>query len=261
MRFFSRQAKIAVAVLVVLVGATLGDASAQTLKLKVGTEGTYSPMSFFDPSGKLTGFEVELVEALCKRAEIDCSFEIMAFDGMTEAVLQGKIDAMATGVRMTEKRKKILDFTDQYYKAQLAFVVCGDTTFPGTAPADLKGAILGTQSQSAGFDYLTKHYGEGSQVRAYKTMDDAYLDLSAGRLDAVLSSELIGYGFMQRPEGAKCKYLGERINDPTVATGIGMALRRGQDEIREKLNAAIKSIRADGTYDAINKRYYPFSIF
>jgi polar amino acid transport system substrate-binding protein len=235
--------------------------ASETLNLKVATEGTYYPMTYYDPAGNLTGFEVDLVSAMCDRARLDCEFVIMGFDGMLAALEQNRVDAIATGMRITEKRREVVDFVDKYYTAYARFVVCGDTQWPDETPASLAGTVIGTQSATTTAEYLDATYASVAEIRLYRTMDDAYLDLKAGRLDAVISNELVGYGFIESETGSGCRYLGERVMAPIFGDGVGIAIRQGEDEIRERLNAALKSLRGDGTYQTISEKYFPFSIY
>jgi ABC-type amino acid transport substrate-binding protein len=93
-------------------------------------------------------------------------------------------------------------------------------------------------------------------------MDEAYQDLGAGRLDAAFGGEATSYAFMQTPAGKDCKFVGERAVNPKIfGTGVGIALRKTDPDLRDKLNAALKQILADGTYEAISKKYFPFSIY
>ena len=241
--------------------AAIGPAQSEATRLKVATEGTYYPMSYFDAAGKITGFEVDLTTELCKKAEIECEFVIMAYDGMIPALQVKQIDAIATGMRITAKRKEVVDFVDPYYFSKARFVVCADgKKISGNSPEAMKGVKIGVQSSSTTSAYLAEFYKE-SDVRLYKSADDAFLDLASGRLEAAISNEFIGYGFLESDKGAGCEFLGENISHEMFGEGVGIALRKGEDEIRERLNAALKTALEDGTYESINKRYFPFSIY
>ena len=124
-----------------------------------------------------------------------------------------------------------------------------------------KGHPIGAQGGTASDDYLEAFY-KGSDIRLYKSTDEAYQDLGAGRLDAVFAGEPTSYAFMQTPAGKGCKFVGERAVNPKIfGTGVGITLRKTDPDLRDKLNAALKQILADGTYEAISKKYFPFSIY
>jgi lysine-arginine-ornithine-binding protein len=238
-------------------GAAAGDWS----KVRVGTEGTYRPFNYIDAGGQLRGLDVDIVDALCSRIAASCSFVTIQNDGLLPALQEGKVDAVATGWSITAKRLKVIDFTDRYYTNYRRFLACPGSTVADTSPAAMKGRTIGTQGGTASNDYLDAYYKD-SDLRLYKSMDDAYADLGAGRLDAVFASEATSYDFMQGDAGKDCKFVGDRpVNEKYFGAGVGIALRKADTDLRDKLNAALKQIIADGTYDAIVKRYFPFSIY
>jgi polar amino acid transport system substrate-binding protein len=228
--------------------------------IRVGTEGAYKPFNYYDASGKLTGLDIDIVEALCQRLKARCVFVAMQLDGLQPALLDGKVDAVATGWSMTEKRRKVVDFTDKYYTRYARFMTCGSETFTDISPAGLKGRVIGTQGGTANDDYLAATYKD-SDVRRYKSMDDAYSDLAAGRVDLVLSSEASSYDFTRSEAGKDCRFAGPRLADKPFGLGVGIGLRKTDTDLRDLLNGALKAIIADGTYDAVVKKYFPFSIY
>ena len=249
---------------VVLVAVTMlltGAAFAQGEKIRIATEGTYRPFSYYDASGKLTGFEVELVEAICARIKANCEWVVMDFDGMIPALQEKKIDGIASGLRITDKRKKVVDFPDKYFSSYAQFVTCSHKDQADTSPAAFKGMVIGTQSGSTNADFLTDLYAKDADIRLYKSMDEVYLDLQAGRLDAALSSFFVGYDFLHSDKGKGCVFLGEKMSDPKYfGYGVSIGIRKGEDALRNMLNEGIKAVNADGTFDKINAKYWPFSI-
>jgi lysine-arginine-ornithine-binding protein len=238
-------------------GARAGDWS----KIRIGTEGAYAPFNFRDAAGKLQGFDIDISQALCDRMGAQCEFIALQFDGIILALQNNQIDAIATSMAMTEKRKKVVDFTDRYWTRYARFMTCGGLSGEGNSPADLKGHTVGTQAGTVSDDYLEAAYKD-SDVRLYKSMDDAYQDIAAGRLDAMLSGEAVSYAFMKTDAGKKCRFIGDRVvNDKLLAAKVGIAVRKTDTDLRDKLNVALKQILADGTYEAINKKYFPFSIY
>jgi polar amino acid transport system substrate-binding protein len=241
--------------------SALSPATGEPLKLRIGTEGTYKPMSFYDAAGNLTGFEVDLVNAICAKIKAECEFVVMDFDGMVPALQEKKIDAIAAGMRVTEKRKKIVAFADKYYTPYSRFVTCSRANQNDVGPSGMKGLVIGTQSGSTNADYLNAEYAQLATIRLYKTMDEVYLDLSSKRLDFALSNAFVGYDFLQSDNGKNCTFVGEQIvNSKYFGDGTALALRKGDEEIRNALNAGIKAIMDDGTYAAINAKYWPFSV-
>jgi lysine-arginine-ornithine-binding protein len=250
---------VLLAAVVLLTGVAPGMAEGQ--KIRIATEGTYRPMSYYDASGKLTGFEVELVEAICAKIQADCEWVIMEFDSMVPALQEKKVDGIASGLRITDKRKKVIDFADKSYTSYAQFVTCSHKDQKDTSPAAFKGMTIGTQNGSTNADYLTSLYAKDADIRLYKSMDEVYLDLEAGRLDAALSSAFVGYDFVHSDKGKDCAFLGEKMSDPKFfGAGVSIGIRKGEDALRNLLNQGIKAIESDGTYEKINAKYWPFSV-
>jgi lysine-arginine-ornithine-binding protein len=238
-------------------GALAGEAP----KVRVGTEGTYRPFSYFTPDGKLTGFDVELTLAICKAGGLNCEMVTMDNDGMVPALNEKKIDAISSGMAITPKRKKVVAFTDRVRSNGKRFVSCTPGASPDVSPMGTKGRIIGTQGSTSNADYFDAYYRD-SQVRLYKTMDEAYQDLAAGRLDLVLSQEGTAYGFIVSPSGNGCGFVGPRLEDAKLfGEGVGIALRQGDADLKAAFDAGIRKVLKDGTYKAIEARYFPFSVY
>lgn len=244
----------------VLAIVTLAAGAARADEIKIATEGTYKPFSYYTPSGELTGFDVESTLAICKAAGLDCKMVIMELDATLPALNDKKIDAIAVGSTITEKHKKKALYTDPIRSAGKQFVSCEPDKFPDTSPDALKGHTIATQSGTSNADFFQAKY-PGSDIRLYKSMDEAFQDLGSGRVELALAQTGVAYAFMQSPEGKGCKFVGARLEDPTIfGTGVGIQLRLGDTELAEKFNAGLKKILEDGTYKALNDKYFPFSL-
>jgi lysine-arginine-ornithine-binding protein len=244
-----------------LIGSTAPSPAGDWSKIRIGTEGAYAPFNYFDSAGQLRGLDIDIVQALCARIGATCEFIAMQQEGLILALQDHRVDAVATGLSITEKRKKIMDFTDKYYTNYRHFISCPGRLVEDVSPDGLKGHTIGTQGGTASDDYLEAFY-KSADRRLYKSMDEAYQDLGAGRLDAVLAGEATSYAFMQTAAGKTCRFVGDRmLNEKIFGSGVGIALRKTDSDLRDKLNAALKQILADGTYEAISKKYFPFSIY
>ncbi|GGB87934.1 amino acid ABC transporter [Marinobacterium zhoushanense] len=230
--------------------------------IRIGSEGAYPPFNYFNTDGELVGFDIDIGKALCEKMNAKCSFVSQDWDGMIPALLSGKYDVILASMSITEERRKQVDFTDPYYKAALTFVGAADRKYPDLSPKALEDMSLGALSASTQAEFLQANYPD-SDVRLYRTQDEVNLDLINGRLDLQVSDLFPMLDWVTNSEdGTCCQLVGNPITDPQYAgEGTGMAVRQEDDELRDKLNAALAEIVSDGTYKAINAKYFPINIY
>jgi len=249
---FTHQIKgLAIAALTVL---TVTSANAAD-KLRIGTEGAYPPFNFVDSNGKLQGFDVDIAKALCASMKADCTFVKQDWDGIIPALNKKKFDAIVASMSITDERKKAVDFTAPYYTNKLQFVGKKGAMLD-VSTAGLKGKTIGAQRATISGDWLEKNRA-GADIKLYDTQENAYLDLASGRLDGILADAFVNYGWLESAAGKGFEFKGKPVFENDF---IGIAVRKGQDDLRKKLNTAIDAIVADGTYAKINAKYFPFSI-
>lgn len=224
--------------------------------IRIGTEGAYPPFNFVDNNGELQGFDVDVAKAVCDRMGAECTFVKQDWDGIIPALLAKKFDAIVASMSITEERKQAVDFTNRYYTNKLQFIAKSGADLD-VSEAGLKGKAIGAQRATISGDWLEKNRA-GADLKLYDTQENAYLDLAAGRVDAVLADALVNYEWLKSDAGKGFAFVGEPVFDGDL---IGIAVRKGEDDLREKINAALDSIVADGTYAKINAKYFPFSIY
>lgn len=253
--------KITKYVLLAAFSLSAAMASAEDLKeVRIATEGTYPPFSYLD-KGQLTGFDVDIANAMCERMKVKCTIVSQEWDGMIPGLVAGKYDAIVASMNITEERKKKIDFSNKYYATPARFITVKDGGVTGNSPADLAGKSIGVQVSTTQSNYLEENYKD-SEIKAYKTVDDAAMDLANGRIDAVFSDAALLYVWMKTEDGACCQFVGgDVINEKYFGVGKGVGVRQGDAELRDGFSKAIAELRADGTYDKINKKYFPFSIY
>jgi polar amino acid transport system substrate-binding protein len=235
--------------------------AAAPLKIGVAAE-PYPPFTSPDANGKWVGWEIDFLDAVCKQAALDCVITPTAWDGIIPALTSGQIDVIMSSMSITAERAKTIDFSDKYYKTPAMVVVAKDSTITPDE-AGLKGKIIGVQVSTTHEAYTQKHFAPvAAEVKTYQTQDEANQDLAAGRLDAIMADSIALQAFLDSDAGkACCKSAGNVKDDADIlGAGVGFGLRKG-DPLRDKLNAAIKAVRADGTYAAITKKYFPFDIY
>ncbi|SOC12704.1 transporter substrate-binding domain-containing protein [Rhodobacter maris] len=249
-----------VAGLAAVSGATV--AAADPVKVGIAAE-PYPPFTVPDAAGNWSGWEIDFMNAVCAQAKLDCVLTPVAWDGIIPALTSGKIDMIIASMSVTPERKQVIDFTDGYYRSKAVVIGLKDMTFDAT-PAALADKILGVQVGTIHQAYAQKHFApEGTTLREYQTQDEANADLAAGRVDAVQADEITLRDFLASEAGqACCDLKGVVESDPEImAEDAGIGLRKEDTELKDKLNAAIKAIRENGTYAAFNAKYFDFDIY
>lgn len=254
----SRLASIATATTVAALLTT--PAFAQALRL--GTEGAYPPFNYIESDGTITGFDVEIGLELCKRIGEECEIVAQDWDGIIPGLLADKYDFIIASMFITEERKKQVDFTDPYYLAAMTHVTPKESDITEFTNEALSGKIIGAQSGTTQADFAESQYPD-ADIRLYPTQDEVNLDMANGRIDMQVGDLLPLLDWTTgTDDGACCMISGDPITDPAfVGDGVGIALRQEDDELREKLNAALTEIREDGTYKAINDKYFDIDVY
>lgn len=233
----------------------------EMMKLKIGTEGAYPPFNNLEADGSLVGFDIDIAKALCEEMKADCEFVTQDWDGIIPALQAGKFDAIIASMSITDERKEKVDFTDKYYNTPPAVAVPKDSDINGVTKEDLAGKTIGVQGSTTHSNYTEATYTD-SDVRGYPTADEYKLDITNGRLDAVIDDVIVLQEWLDSPDGACCKIVGTIKPVPEFhGEGAGIAIRKGEDELREKFNAAIDAIRANGKYQEINDKYFNFDAY
>jgi polar amino acid transport system substrate-binding protein len=162
---------------------------------------------------------------------------------------------------ITPERKEKVDFTKKYYNTPPAIVVPKDSAITAATEEGLDGKVLGAQSSTTHANYAEKHMSK-SELKLYPTTEEYKLDIANGRIDAVIDDVVVLSEWLKTADGACCKLLGTLPVDPAInGEGAGIAVRKGEDALREKFNTAIAAIRANGEYKKINDKYFPFDVY
>ncbi len=226
-------------------------------KLKIGTEGALPPFTMINPKGEVVGFDIDIAQALCAKMKVDCEVVLFDWDGLIPALNSGKFDMLAASMSVTEERKQAIAFTDPYYTNKLQFVAPKSLDFK-TDKDSLKGKVIGAQRATIAGIWLEDHLEDVVDIKLYDTQENAYLDLSTGRVDAMLFDKYAQWEWLNSEAGKDFEFKGEPVyDDDKIAIGV----RKGDDQLRERLNKALAEILADGTYEKINAKYFPFSIY
>jgi arginine/ornithine transport system substrate-binding protein len=235
---------------------------AQGKDLKVAIDPTYEPFTFKTPDGKPTGFDVDIARALCEQIKRKCVFVEQVWDSMIPGLQAKKYDVIISSLSITADRLKAIDFTDKYYNTPSRIVLKKEVSYSG--PASIKGKKIGVLKGSTQEKYaMGELKPAGVTVIPYEAQDQVYLDIKAGRLDGTVADfvEVTG-GFLSKPEGRDYVLAGpELFMEKYFGTGVGIGLRKGDAALKGELNAAIKTLRDNGTYKKINDKYFKFDVY
>ncbi len=239
-----------------------GAAEAKEWKtVRFGMDATYPPFENVDPKGEIVGWEVDYAKALCVKMKVTCTFQNQDWDGIIPALLSGKFDVIFSSMNETPARAQKVLFSDVYYATSPVWVGQAGNKSNDLSPAALKGKLIGAQSSTTFANYLEKHY-KGLDVKLYPGGDEPLLDLANGRLDYAVNDILVSQGFIDKNPGC-CRIVAEIPRGPDAdvfGPGVGGAFRPEDKDLVAMFNKAIAECDADGTYKALEAKYFKIDI-
>lgn len=244
----------ALALALLFLASAFGDDTEQST-LRIGISPGYPPFSHVDDEGQFGGFDVDIAMALCARLEVECAFVRQDWEELIPGLRDSKFDAIVSSMSITEKRRHLVSFTDRYYSNVVRFVTGKGSGFDPERPA---GQTIGAARATISSDWLEANLSGIADIRLFTESGAPLQALVEGSIDAVLGDGLGFWNWLQSPQGAGFEYAGDGYR---LDEGIGIAVRKEDDTLRLRLNQAIGEILADGTYETINARYFPFSIY
>ena len=238
-----------------ILAMVTGLAQAQERPLRIAFDVPYEPFEYRTPDGELTGFEVELADAMCEEMNRECDFVVQAWDGMIPGLMARKYDAIMSSMSITEQRARRVLFSEPYYRTPGGWFAKKDTSVDVTDRSAMEGRVVGVQRGTTMDNYVTENLGDIVKVKRYTTADDMALDLESGRLDLVFVDYPVGEEYFLTKDNFR--EIGEPVK---LGKGVAVAMRKRDRELAKEINEALKSLKNDGTYDAIMKRYFDYSI-
>ena len=254
--------RLAVAISAAAIALTIGGAHAEdALKLTIASEGAYPPFNNLTPDGKLEGFDIDIGNALCEEMKAQCTWVSQDWDGMIPALQAGKFDAIIASMSITPERLEKVDFSKKYYNTPPAIAVPKDSDIKDITPESLKGKTLGVQASTSHSNFAQAKYGT-SDIKMYPTADEYKLDISNGRVDAVMDDVIVLGQWLDSDAGSCCKLLGTIEPDVAIhGPGAGVTVKKGNTALADKFSAAIAAIRKNGKYKEINDKYFKIDVY
>lgn len=257
---FHRRTALAATLLAALALTTPAHAQAPDWKkIRVGVEGNYPPFSKLGADGKLSGFDIDIALAVCAKLGAECTLVQQEWDGMMPALNAKKFDMIVASMTITDERKKAADFSDPYYDVPSRWVAKAGA-FKDASPAALKGKKIIVLRNSPRAKYVAERYKD-SEVLLVNKETDIYMELAAGRGDIGFGSSVVsGEAFLKRPEGKGYAQVGDTVRLDGGGGGVGIAFRKGDSALRDRVNVALKAIKADGSYKKLAAPYFDFDV-
>jgi glutamine transport system substrate-binding protein len=240
-----RRVLLAAAALCATLGANA--AFAQSQPLVVATDTAFVPFEFKE-GDKYVGFDIDLWDAVAKELGLSYRLQPMDFNGILPALQTKNVDVALAGITIKDERKKVIDFSDGYYDSGFMLLVPANSKINGAA--DLKGKQLAIKTGTSAADYAKANF-QGTELRQFPNIDNAYLELMTGRVDAAMHDTPNVLYFANTAGKGKVKVVGTQM----MAHQYGIGFPKGSPLV-PKVNTALAKIKADGRYNAIYKKWF-----
>ena len=214
---------------------TAGMSFADTIRM--GTEGAYEPYNYINDNGDLDGFEKELGDELCKRANLTCEWVINDWDTIIPNLVSSNYDTIIAGMSITEERDQIIDFTENYTQPDPSAYIALSTE------VNLEGAVIAAQTNTIQASFIAS---SGATLVEFATPDETVAAVRSGEADAVLADRAY-----LAPIAEADPNLVLLEQQELIGGGVGMGIRESDGVLREKFNAAIRSMKADGSLNKL----------
>lgn len=233
-----------------LVGCGKQEAAKGAKVLKVGSEASFAPFEFQDEGSKdYVGFDMDLVKAVGKQMGYEVQVQNVAFDGLIPALESGNIDLAISAMTITKERSEKVTFSSPYYKSGLSVVVKADNNTIKEFK-DLEGKKIAVQIGTTGADEAKKV--KNAQIREFNSAPDAFLELKAGGVDAVVNDLPVNEYYIAKAGGKDAKVVGQ----PLTSEEYGMAMSKKNTELAEKVNKALEELKKNGEYEKIYVKWF-----
>lgn len=226
-------------------------------KVVVVTENAYPPLQFVDPkNGQAIGWEYDALNELAKRLNFQIEYKNTSWDAMIQAVSDGQYDIGTTGITIKEDRKEKVDFSDPYMRSEQFLLVRGDESRFADAKtfAAFKDGLIGTQPGTTPFYTAVYSVLDGNEqnprIKLFETFGAAVQALKTGDVDTVLTDGTAGQGYVDASDGGL-----KLVGGPLGTEDFGFIFKKGSDLVAP-INAGIAALRADGTLDKLNKKWF-----
>jgi octopine/nopaline transport system substrate-binding protein len=269
-----------IVVFLFIAGFSAGGDAKEWKKVRVATEGAYPPWNATDPSGKLHGFDIDVINEVCKRVGLECEVIAQAWKGIIPGLTAGKYDAIIAGMQITDKRLEVIDFAGPYAKTPGSFAALKGSPLAGfkstldtvtlneisteeqkvidDLKALLKGKVIGAQTTTTHSNFLDTYFKDIADIRKYDTQENVLLDLTAGRMDAAEASLSYWIPIMKKDQGKDLALFGPAWGGDIFGLGNGIGVRKEDQDLKALLNQGVRQIHEDGTLKELAIKWFGF---
>ncbi|MBW7056052.1 transporter substrate-binding domain-containing protein [Paracoccus bogoriensis] len=223
---------------------TAGLSSAQTIRM--GTEGAYPPYNFIDDAtGQVTGFEIELGNALCERAGLECTWVRNDWDSIIPNLVSGNYDTIMAGMNINEDRKQVIQFTQPYTPPM-------PSAYAALSPdVDVENGVVAAQTNTIQAGHVAQ---TGATLLEFPTPDETIAAVRNGEADAVFADKDFLAPIVAESNGQLVWV--EGFDTVPMGEGIGMGLRQSDNELRETFDAQITAMKEDGSLNELIRKWF-----
>jgi len=219
----------------------------QQKKLLVGTDATYPPFESKDATGRIVGFDIDLMDAICDKLGVKCEYIVVPFDGIVSGLNNNKYDAIISSFTITSQRETVIDFSKPYYQASQSIAVRLDQQKINSL-IDLKGKRVGVQLGTTG-ELLAKKI-EGAEIISFDNIGAAFIDLENRKLDAIINDKPTSQRIIALRGNAKL------IGPDLSSENYGIAVRKGEKRLIDAINSALTALELSGKINDLNKKWF-----
>lgn len=226
----------------------------KNISVNFATEANYYPFEYLDDLKQIQGFDIDIANAVCQVANLTCKFHNQSFDSLLLTLQFGRFDAVIAALDITEERQEKVDFSNSYYKSPPVFV----SAMNNKKAFSIVGKFIGVQADSSNHQYLIKHAKNNSFIISYLSSSEAFIDLRGGEIDVVFADQAVVADFLLQSNNTE-KFSVKKTETVFLekfSSGYGIAVKKGNNTLLERLNYGLKTIRENGTYQIIFEQYF-----
>jgi polar amino acid transport system substrate-binding protein len=226
------------------------------------TETDYPPFNYAGPDGMPAGFNVDLARLICEEIKVACTVQMRRFDTLVSALDTNQGDAVIASIAATPEMRKRVDFSDPYYRTPARFVTRKGDGVKDVQPRTLEGKKIGAVAGTAHEAYLKELFTE-AELHSYKDAEEARAALKKGEVDLVFGDgSALAFWLNGTDSAGCCEFVGgPYMESRFFGEGVGIAVRRGNDLMRQALNWALFRLWEKGRFTDLWLRYFPISPF